>query len=169
MKAGRAMVGWAAAGCLAFGGVLAAPYCFSQGESHWAARPGAADAPVMALLPDADPAAGARLFRRCAACHTIGDGTPDLSGPNLYGVLGAPVGGNRRRYAYTRALRAAGGRWDFKRMDAWLKNPQHFAPGTSMAFPGLPASTDRADVIAYLNSQGSNLPLPVPPEQSAAR
>ncbi|MCW6508952.1 c-type cytochrome [Lichenifustis flavocetrariae] len=115
---------------------------------------------VSVLLRTADPAHGARIFGQCAACHSIGRGGPDLDGPNLYGVLGGPVGRRRSRYAYTAALRQTGGIWDFGRMDAWLAHPRKVVPSTSMSFAGLPDARDRADVIAYINAQGSNLPIP---------
>lgn len=119
-----------------------------------------ANAPLADRLAAADPARGAALFGRCAACHSIGKGAGDRDGPNLWGVVGAPVGHNSPRFAYTAALQRVGGRWTFDRLDRWLTNPQAFAPGTQMMFPGLPNGADRADVIAYLNANGSNLPLP---------
>jgi len=170
MTAGRALIGWMAVGGLAAGVlVLALPTSgptSGPGGGERAAAPGGS---ALALLPEADPAAGARLFGRCAACHTVGPGGPDLNGPNLHAVLGAPVAGNSRRYGYTHALRAVGGQWDFARMDAWLQDPQQVAPGTRMVFSGLPSAQDRADLMAYLNRQGSNLPLPAPPAGDAPR
>ena len=108
----------------------------------------------------ADPAQGARLFGSCAACHSIGRGGVDLDGPNLYGVVGSPVAGRRPRYAYSAALRRAGGLWTAERLDAWLTRPAAFAPGTNMAFAGLPDPKDRADVIAFLATQQSASALP---------
>ncbi|MCR0985521.1 c-type cytochrome [Roseomonas populi] len=118
-------------------------------------RPRLSEGPINLLLADADVRAGARLFRQCAACHTIGRGAPDLNGPNLYGVLGAPIAGNRPNFAYTQALRSAGGEWDAERMDAWLRNPQGLVPGNRMTFTGMPNARERADLIAYLGRQGS--------------
>ena len=109
-----------------------------------------ADAAFPARLAAADPANGARLFRRCAACHTIGADGTDTDGPNLLGVLNGPVARRRPRFAYTAALAGVGGVWTPDCMDRWLTSPRAFAPGTSMAFPGLPDPQDRADVIAYL-------------------
>ena len=117
------------------------------------ARRGDDGQPLETLLAGAEPAAGARLFRRCAACHTIGAGGADLNGPNLHGVMGAPVAGNRPRYGYTQALRQAGGVWTPARMDAWLRDPQGFAPGNRMAFPGLKDARERAELIAYLGGR----------------
>jgi len=99
-------------------------------------------------------ASGERIFRRCTACHTIGQYAGDTDGPNLYGVMGEPIGERRPRFSYTAGLKALGGKWDAKRMDAWLTNPRKMVPGTTMAFAGLPDPKDRADVIAYLSTQG---------------
>ncbi|TXC70111.1 cytochrome c family protein [Sphingomonas ginsenosidivorax] len=101
-----------------------------------------------------DAAAGAIVFRRCAACHTITSSGSDTDGPNLYGVVGAPVAERRPRFAYTAALQAAGGVWDTKRLDTWLANPRRMVPGTAMNFVGLQDPKDRADVIAYLAANG---------------
>ena len=98
--------------------------------------------------------AGARIFRRCAACHTIGRDSTDTDGPNLYGVMGGPIGERRARFSYTAGLKALGGRWDDARMDRWLTNPRALVPGTTMNFAGLRDPADRADVIAYLKTQG---------------
>ena len=106
------------------------------------------------VIEAADAGRGAEVFRTCSACHTIGRGGADVDGPNLYGVVGAPVAERRPRYGYTQALRDAGGTWTERRLGAWLTDPAAFAPGTAMGFPGLPDPQERADVIAYLASQG---------------
>ncbi|WP_062111189.1 c-type cytochrome [Aureimonas sp. AU40] len=111
------------------------------------------DPTLEARMAIADPSAGASLFGPCAACHTIGRGGVDLAGPNLYAVMGAPIGRRHDRYGYTAALRAVGGVWSDEAMDAWLADPARFAPGTKMTFPGMPDALARADLIAYLHSQ----------------
>jgi len=116
--------------------------------------------PIAERLKTADPVAGATVFAACTACHTIGAGATDTDGPNLYGVVGGPVAGRRERFAYTAALREVGGIWDAPKLDRWLTDPQRFVPGTKMAFAGLPDSKQRADVIAYLATQGGHLPSP---------
>lgn len=108
---------------------------------------------VEALQKVADVAAGARKFGTCAACHTIREGSSDRGGPNLHGVFGQQPGQTSARYGYTAALRNAGGRWDVRRLDAWLADPQAVVPGTTMQFPGVPDPLDRADLIAYLRSE----------------
>ena len=64
------------------------------------------------------------------------------------------IGERRPRFAYTAGLKALGGTWDAARMDQWLANPRRMVPGTTMAFAGVPDPKDRADVIAYLSTQG---------------
>jgi cytochrome c len=108
---------------------------------------------VAALARVANAAAGAKLFTRCSACHSIGRGAPDFGGPNLFGVMGQEIGQNSSRFAYTAALQRVGGRWTPERMDAWLADPRGFAPGTAMGIAGLSDPLDRADVIAYLQTK----------------
>ena len=125
-----------------------------SGDDRAARRTAAGPSPDLpALLRVASIDSGERLFARCAACHAIRRGAPDRNGPTLFGVMGAPVAQTSARFAYTAALQRVGGRWTPARMDAWLTNPQRFAPGTSMGFAGLADPLDRAGVIAYLQAQ----------------
>ncbi len=126
----------------------------------------AAPVPIAALLPTADAAKGADVFKKCAACHTINQGGAAGVGPNLYAVLGDAVG-QGRGFAFSSALSGIGGKWDFDKLNAWLTSPRKFADGTKMTFAGLSNAQDRANVILYLNQQGSNAPLPPPPAAGA--
>jgi cytochrome c len=128
----------------------------------------AAEVPIATLLATADVAKGAEVFKKCAACHTIAQGAPNGIGPNLYATMGEAIAQGKAGFAFTDALKAKGGKWDFETMSAWLTSPRKFAPGTKMSFAGLSNGQDRANVIAYLNSQGSNLPLPAAPAAGAA-
>ncbi len=128
----------------------------------------AAELPLPNLLAKADVKAGEALFAKCKACHTAEQGGANGIGPNLYGVVGEAVAAGRGGFAFSDALKAKGGKWDFESLDAWLKNPKAYADGTKMSFAGLPKGEDRANVIVYLNSLGSNLPLPAPVEVPAA-
>nr|WP_229361916.1 c-type cytochrome [Sphingomonas sp. PL-96] len=110
-------------------------------------------APLAERLASADASKGKRLFRECAACHTVARGGGDRNGPNLHGVVGRPIASGSRRFGYTAGLEAVGGHWSPDRLDAWITNPQRFAPGTSMAYPGMANGVDRADLIAYLAQQ----------------
>ncbi|MEH3035001.1 MAG: c-type cytochrome [Sphingomonas adhaesiva] len=124
--------------------------------------------PIAVRLATADPAKGAEVFKKCAACHTINQGGANGIGPNLYGTLGEGVGQGKGGFAFSEVLKSVGGTWDFEKLDAWLTSPRKFANGTKMTFAGLGNPKDRADLIAYMNQQGSNLPLPAAPAAGAA-
>ncbi|MGQ0559978.1 MAG: c-type cytochrome [Sphingosinicella sp.] len=125
----------------------------------------AAEPPIAALLQTANLQAGEGSFRKCAACHTINQGGASGLGPNLWATMGAPLA-HAAGFAYSDALRGKGGNWTFEAMNEWLRSPRAYAPGTKMTFAGLSDPAERANLIAYLNSQGSNLPLPPPPAAS---
>jgi cytochrome c len=122
----------------------------------------------------ADVARGETIFKKCAACHTIDKGGPNQLGPNLWGMIGEPIG-KGHGYAFSEALASKGGTWDFNNLSEWLANPKKFAPGTKMTFAGLSKPEDRADVIAFMNTK-SDAPKPLPaapaataPDASAAK
>ena len=125
---------------------------------------GGADAgpAIETLLQTADAAAGEKVFAKCAACHTINQGGANGIGPNLWATMGKPHG-HVAGFAYSDALKGKPGNWDWTNMDAWLKSPRKYADGTKMTFAGLGKAEDRANLMAYLNAQGSNLPLPAAP------
>lgn len=128
---------------------------------------GAAAVPIATLLATADVAKGEAAFKKCAACHTIAQGGANGIGPNLWASMGKPHG-HVAGFSYSDALKSIPGNWDFEGMDKWLANPKKYAPGTKMTFAGLSNPEERANLIAYLNAQGSNLPLPPPPAADAA-
>ena len=123
--------------------------------------------PLEVLLASADAAKGEATFKKCASCHTINAGGANGIGPNLHGVMGEGVAAARGGFAFSDALKSHGGKWDWATMDAWLKNPKAFAPGTKMSFAGIGDAQERANLLVYLNSQGSNLPLPAAPAAAA--
>jgi len=112
------------------------------------------------LLASADPAAGEKVFAKCTSCHTATQGGANGIGPNLYGVVGDAIGHGRGGFAFSSDLAGKSDKWTFENLNAWLTSPRAFAAGTKMSFAGLSDPKDRANVIAYLNSMGSNLPLP---------
>ena len=124
-----------------------------------AATNGAAMSGMVAMVAEADPAAGERNFRQCAACHTVDQGGQNRVGPNLWGVFGADVG-HHEGFNYSDALLGIEGIWTVDKLDAYLENPRGFAPGNRMAFAGLRNEADRAAVIAYLRSLSED-PKPV--------
>jgi cytochrome c len=128
---------------------------------------GVAVVPIATLLATADVAKGEAVFKKCAACHTIAQGGPNGIGPNLWAAMGKPHG-HVAGFSYSDALKSVPVNWDWEGMDKWLSNPKKYAPGTKMTFAGLGNPEERANLILYLNSQGSNLPLPAPPAADAA-
>lgn len=111
-------------------------------------------ATMLAALPapyaQADLDNGRAAFARCRSCHTLTPNGPNMTGPNLYGVIGRQAGVHPG-FSYSKAVRAAGFAWDADRIDHWLENPRTFLPGNKMAYPGLPDPRDRRDLIAYLS------------------
>ena len=124
---------------------------------------GGPEVPIATLLPTADVAKGAEVFKKCASCHNVAQGGPAGVGPNLYGVVGAKHA-HMPGFSYSEGLAAIQGPWSFDALNAWLKSPKSVVAGTKMSFAGLSKPEDRANVIAYLNAQGSNLPIPPAPK-----
>jgi cytochrome c len=122
--------------------------------------------PIEARLAVADPAKGANTFKKCTSCHTDTPGGATGIGPNLHGIVGRAVASGS--FAYSDDLKKIGGKWDWANLDQWLKHPKSMAAGTKMTFAGLEDGADRANLIAYLNAQGSNLPLPAAPAAAPA-
>ena len=103
---------------------------------------------------------GAKVFKKCAACHLVNKGGANKIGPALYGVLGRKVA-SVEDYKYSKAMSAYNKNWTFEEMNGYLKKPQSYIKGTKMAFAGLRKEKDRASVILYLN-KNSDSPLPLP-------
>ena len=170
------IAGWVlGAGIVALGASIVANEMFHQERPEKMGYPiegvvlkgegGAAEAevPIANLMAAADVAKGESQFKKCTACHTINQGGANGTGPNLWAVMGSPIGKHAPGFAYSPALAGKGGNWDWESMSQWIKSPRDFAPGTKMTFAGISKAEDRADLLAYLNAQGSNLPLPPPP------
>jgi len=113
------------------------------------ARERALLAELGAGLLDADLENGRRLYRRCSACHTLGEGEAHLVGPNLHGLFGRTAGA-QEGFGYSAALGDAEFDWTPERLDEWLASPRTFLPGNRMSFAGLRHADDRRDVIAYI-------------------
>lgn len=162
-------------GWILFAGIVALGGSIVSGEVFKAERPekmgypiegvvaegegGEAAKPIEFYLASADPAKGEQVFKKCTACHNADKGGANALGPNLWGVLGEPVG-KGHGFPFSEALAGHGGTWDWNTLSDWLANPKKFAPGTKMTFAGLSKPEDRANLLVYMNSQGSNLPLP---------
>lgn len=108
---------------------------------------------IQASLPapynTADLVNGKQKFAQCAACHTLIQGGPNMTGPNLYGIIGRKAG-SAPSFDYSDGVKAAGFTWDAAHIDTWITNPAAMIPGTRMTYLGLKDAKDRADVIAYV-------------------
>jgi cytochrome c len=118
------------------------------------------DVPLEVRLASASADAGQRAFRACAACHTADDGGANRVGPNLWDVVGRPIGG-KEGFRYSAVIGGHGGVWDYHALDGFLAKPADWAPGTSMSYAGIADDAARADMIAYLRSLSSD-PEPLP-------
>ncbi|HEX7885869.1 MAG TPA: cytochrome c family protein [Phenylobacterium sp.] len=116
------------------------------------------------VLATADVKAGEATFAKCKSCHSIEQGGPNGTGPDLWGVVGrkpASHGG----FAYSAGMTEFGGKqaaWDYDHLYEFIKGPQKYVAGTKMTFVGLKKPEDRVNLIAYLKSQGGTLPVPAP-------
>ncbi|MGC9418146.1 MAG: c-type cytochrome [Rhodovulum sp.] len=124
-------------------------YVVLQDEEDQPAEP-AEELSFAELLAAADPAAGERVFKECRACHRVEEGV-HMVGPSLYNVVGRPVG-SADGFNYSDAFASLDGEWTPERIDAFIAKPRDYAPGTAMTYSGLADATERADVIAYLQS-----------------
>ena len=115
---------------------------------------------IAALIAMGDVATGEKVFKKCAACHSIVKGGKNNIGPALYNVVGRKVG-VINDYKYSKALSGYGKEWTFEELNGYLIKPAKWIKGTKMAFAGLRKEKDRASVILYLN-QNSDNPLPLP-------
>ena len=115
---------------------------------------------IAALLAMGDLATGEKVFKKCAACHSIVKGGKNNIGPALYNVVGRKIG-VIEDYKYSKALSEYGKEWTFEELNGYLIKPAKWIKGTKMAFAGLRKETDRASVILYLN-KNSDTPLPLP-------
>ena len=114
---------------------------------------------IMALLASASVADGKKIFKKCAACHSIAKGGGNKIGPALWGVLGRKAG-SISDYKYSKAMAVHAKPWSLEEMNGFLIKPKDWIKGTKMSFIGLKKDTDRAAVILYMNQNTDN-PLPI--------
>ena len=115
---------------------------------------------IAALMAMGDIATGEKVFKKCAACHSIVKGGKNNIGPALYNVVGRKIGAVND-YKYSKALTEYGKEWTIEELNGYLIKPAKWIKGTKMAFAGLRKEKDRASVIKYLNKNSDN-PLPLP-------
>ena len=115
---------------------------------------------IAALMAMGDITLGEKVFKKCAACHSIVKGGKNNIGPALYNVVGRKTGAVAD-YKYSKALASFNKEWTFEELNGYLIKPAKWIKGTKMAFAGLRKEKDRASVIKYLN-QNSDSPVPLP-------
>jgi cytochrome c len=129
----------------------------AQGGAKEAAAP---SEPIEKLLQTASVDKGAAAAKVCQACHTFDKDGPNRVGPNLYGIVGDKKG-EGRNFNFSAAIKAKGGSWSIEDLNQFIANPKGYIPGTAMGFAGISRDSQRADVLAYLNSL-SDHPAPLP-------
>ena len=124
-------------------------------------KPAAAGAEILPLLATADAKQGGADAALCKVCHTFDKGGATMVGPNLYDIIGHKIA-SKEGFNYSPALmKHSDQTWTYETLDVWLTNPQAFAPGTTMAFPGVPDLKKRANIIAFLRANADS-PAPLP-------
>jgi len=119
------------------------------------------------VLPKADVAAGEATFAKCQSCHSF---AANGTGPDLMGVVGRKPG-SEAGFSYSPVMQAFAAKqpiWDYEHIYEFIKNPQAYLPGSKMTFVGLKKPEDRINVIAFLHTKGSTLPIPAPNPAAAA-
>ncbi|MCH9844621.1 MAG: cytochrome c family protein [Alphaproteobacteria bacterium] len=116
--------------------------------------------PITPLLASADVVAGEKVAKKCAACHTFAEGGQNRIGPNQWDIINRALG-TTEGFAYSEALLAKGGAWDYESLNEFIYNPKKYIPNTKMNFAGIKNDKDRANLILWIRSL-SNSPVPLP-------
>tara|TARA_Y100000590_G_C15572338_1_gene959091 strand:- start:597 stop:1127 length:531 start_codon:yes stop_codon:yes gene_type:complete len=114
---------------------------------------------IMALFASVSAEEGKKVFKKCAACHSIAQGGGNKIGPALWGVIGRQAG-SLSDYKYSKAMAAYGKLWSFEEMNGFLIKPKDWIKGTKMSYAGLKDPKERAALILYMN-ENTNNPLPL--------
>jgi cytochrome c len=125
------------------------------------------------VLPKADTAAGEATFKKCESCHNNAQGGPNMTGPNLWGVVGRPTA-SHPGMDYSDAMKAhakESPNWTYDQLYMFLAGPGKWVKGTKMTFAGIKKPEERINLIAYLRTQGSTgyaIPAPDPSRAAGA-
>lgn len=111
-------------------------------------------------LAAANPDKGRAFARVCGACHSFEQGGQNRIGPNLWGIVGRPIG-RHPGFSYSPVLASEKRAWSYEALDSYLTNPARALPGNRMSFSGIRNAQDRANILAYLGTLGPQ-PLPYP-------
>ena len=104
---------------------------------------------VLQMLSKANPDNGQDTFKKCMQCHTNDKGGRNLTGPNLYGIVGR-VRATQAGFPYSEAMKSHPGNWTFEELAKYLHDPKADIPGNKMAFPGVKDNAELADLLVYL-------------------
>lgn len=138
--------------------VAAAPQAAATGAA--AAAAGFSFADVSGLLKKASASNGQAAFKKCATCHSVDKGGKNMTGPNLWGVVGRAKA-SESGFNYSEAMKSKGGEWTYEQLANYLHDPRAFVPGNKMAFAGIKDNGELADVLTYLRTL-SDSPIPLP-------
>ena len=125
-----------------------------------AAQAGVNFAEIAGLLQKASAESGQAAFKRCTTCHTPDKGGRNMTGPNLWGIIGRQKGG-ADDYNYSAAMKSKGGEWTYEELANFIHDPRGYIPGNKMAFAGIKDEAEIADLLAYLRTLSDN-PPPLP-------
>ncbi|QFS83824.1 Cytochrome c2 [Roseivivax sp. THAF40] len=120
-------------------------------------------------IPLGDPQSGAEIYKKCRACHQVGEGAENRIGPHLNGVFGRAAAG-LPDFDYSDSMERAGVDgvvWDIEHLDAFIENPRSLVSKTRMAFPGIKDETERANLLAFLRQYSDN-PANIPEAEPTA-
>ena len=131
-----------------------------SGAAHQAAAPTAAEKPIAELLKTAKVDDGAKVFKKCQACHTGEKAGANKVGPNLWNIIGEKKA-HMAGFAFSDAMQKSPGDWSYDALNQFLTKPSAYVPGTKMTFAGIREPQERANVIAYLRTL-SDSPKPLP-------
>ena len=110
---------------------------------------------ISALLSMGDITHGEKVFKKCAACHSISQNGGNKIGPKLWNVMFRPVGAITD-YKYSKALSTYGKEWTWEEMNGFLEKPSKWIKGNKMGFGGLKTEKERASILLYLNQKNDN-------------